>query len=175
MKKILTLTLIAVFALTLSACGEKKSSVERKNTVKQNQTQAKLARKVGFPQVDDSLELRNLKNRYELLDDRNKTGYVYLISHGLIFAQYAVKGKVSSMESQFTNPVKLDCDMSRTLDPCGTIDQAEPDGSYGKNPDGVFFWTTDKVYVEWRGDYLYSDNRLEIQQPTQNIIAKPVK
>ena len=95
---------------------------------------------------------------------------MYLIDRGLIFAEYTVKGKVSSMNSQFTNPSKEVGPRESRV----TIPQAEPDGSYGENPEDIFFWTTDDRYVEWSGTYLYSEGRLEIQQPEQHIIAKSV-
>lgn len=42
------------------------------------------------------------------------------------------------------------------------MDQAEPDGSYGTNGDGVFFWTTEGAYVEWHGDFQYSSEPLQL-------------
>ena len=164
---------LLILGVTLGACSqtedaEKQQQSEVKETVG---TLKKVRGKVPYPQVEDSLELRNLKKRYERLDDANKIGYVYLISFGKIFAEYQIKGKVSSLNSQFTNP-------KQNIDNCDgacsgyVIDQAEPDGSYGLNPDGIFFETVDGVYVEWSGQYQYSDERLELKEPVQAVLLK---
>lgn len=172
MKKfLLTVAALSVFGAGAVGCSDEKNIVERQEKKYQSQTQKKILKEIGFPKVDSSLELLNLKERYELLDDKNKVGYVYLIDHGLIFAEYTVRGKVSSLNSQFTNPERE----TGPRDSRVTIPQAEPDGSYGENPAGIFFWTTDKVYVEWGGNYQYSEQRLEIQQPAQNLITKQAK
>ena len=39
------------------------------------------------------------------------------------------------------------------------------DGSYGENDSGIFFFTVDGNYVEWTGDYLYSDIPVDIANP----------
>lgn len=173
---LMSLFLVLMAAFTLTACGGADEAAEKQQQEEAAQTaelQERVRDRVPFPEVSDSLELRNLKERYELLDDPNKIGWVYLIDHGLIFAEYQVKGKVSSLNSQFTNPLQNidNCDAN-----CSgyTVAQAEPDGSYGDNPNGIFFWTTDGVYVEWAGNYQYSDERLEIQQPAQNVLTQPV-
>jgi hypothetical protein len=180
MKAILkTLLVVCVVSLgvVLSACGDDGDTVSQVRELQYTQeNQERLTKVVGFPEIRDSLELRNLKRRYEDFNDANKIGYVYLIDYGKIFAEYTVKGKVSSMSSQYTNPRVLSCRKIRRegedWTPCGDIDQPEPDGSYGNNPNGIFFWTADDIYVEWGGDYMYSSERIEIQQPAENVITK---
>lgn len=172
MKRIALALVALVLVVAITGCeGETPPGYQKKETQFQNQVGNKKDAVIGYPQVNKFAESANLKRRYEELDNVN-VGYVYLLNYGKIFAQYTVKGKVSSLNSQFTNPEKYkDCG-----DSCGvTLPQAEPDGSYGDNPHGIFFWTTDKVYVEWSGDYLYSKQRLDIQQPAENVITKQVK
>ncbi len=41
-----------------------------------------------------------------------------------------------------------------------TLEAPDLDGSFGKNADGVFFFTKAGQYVEWSGAYLYSNQRL---------------
>lgn len=179
MKRIaLFIILVVALTTTLAACGETVPNAANQTRKQEQQFQGQVGQKknatVGYPEVSKFAESQNLKRRYEELDDV-KTGYVYLLNYGKIFAEYTVKGKVSSLNSQFTNPeqvVKTDYGDGWGSE---TIPQAEPDGSYGDNPRGIFFWTTDAVYVEWSGDYLYSKRRLDIQQPAENIITKQVK
>ena len=46
------------------------------------------------------------------------------------------------------------------------VPQGQTSGSYGNNPEGIFFFTTAGSYVEWSGSYLYSNQPLTYaQQP----------
>ena len=42
---------------------------------------------------------------------------------------------------------------------------ADIDGSYGENDNGIFFFTPDGKYVEWTGEYLFSDIPFEVDSP----------
>jgi hypothetical protein len=42
---------------------------------------------------------------------------------------------------------------------------SDVDGSYGENDAGIFFFTPDGNYIEWTGNYLYSDIPFEISNP----------
>ncbi len=42
---------------------------------------------------------------------------------------------------------------------------ADVDGTYGENDSGIFFFTPDGKYIEWTGDYLYSDIPFEVEDP----------
>lgn len=177
-KRIVPLVVALVAALTITACGEQVPSDQKQNLKKETQFQGQVGAKkqavVGYPDVSNFVESANLRKRYEELDDV-KIGYVYLLDHGLVFASYTVRGKVSSLNSQFTNPeqiVKTDYGDGWGTE---TVPQAEPDGSYGSNPDGIFFWTSDGTYVEWGGNYLYSKQRLSLAQPAQAVITKQAK
>ena len=175
-KRILATVLVAVFGMTtLAACGEIVPDATQQTRKQEQSFQGKIGKKkgavVGYPQVEKFAESANLKKRYEELDDV-KIGYVYLLDHGLVFASYTVKGKVSSLNSQFTNPEQIVKADYREGWEAPTIPQAEPDGSYGDNPEGIFFWTSDNIYVEWGGNYLYSKQRLSLQQPAQAVITK---
>ena len=46
---------------------------------------------------------------------------------------------------------------------------ADIDGSYGSNDSGIFFFTTDGKYIEWTGDYLYSDMPFEVDEPVLKV------
>lgn len=166
----LAVILIIALAAVATGCEEDKSGASRQQKREASYTakvQETVRARIGWPQVEDSLELRNLKKRYETLDDQNKIGYVYLIAHGLIVANYTVKGKVSSLDSQFTNPDQvIKSDFGEGWE-ASIVAQAEPDGSYGDNPEGIFFWDTKGVYHEWSGDYLYTDQRMTLRQPPQ--------
>ena len=179
MKKLIISIASISIIIGLAACGEKPPAAATDARKKEAELSGSTAKKsletVGNPQVRNFAEKANLRKRYEELDDPKATGYIYLMAFGKIVAEYTVKGKVSSMNSQFTNPemvVKTDYGEGWGSE---TLPQQEPDGSYGDNPEGIFFWNSDGIYIEWSGDYLYSKRRLEIQQPTENILIKEVK
>ena len=46
-----------------------------------------------------------------------------------------------------------------------TVEMPDIDGSYGENDNGIFFFTVDGNYIEWTGEYLYSDIPIEISNP----------
>jgi hypothetical protein len=173
MKRIVIFALAATFALGgLTACEEAPSSVKEDRKLTE-QNQSKKNKVVGFPKVKNFAESQQLKRYYEEVDDPNRTGYVYLLNYGKIMAEYTVKGKVSSLNSSFTAPETA----QKVCDGCDrqVLPQAEPDGSYGDYPDGIFFWTTDGVLIEWSGDYQYSTERLELREPPQISLVKEVK
>jgi len=128
----------------------------------------RLRKKYPLPQLQDSAELKSLTDRANTLNNPEFVGYVYLLSYGNVMAMYTVRGKVSSLNSYMT-AVKAIVD-----DPNGDmgagsveVETADLDGSYGENDNGIFFFTTEGVYVEWHGEYLFSNQPLKLVQPVQ--------
>ena len=92
-------------------------------------------------------------------------GYIVLFTGSTIVGRFVVDGKVSSLNSYLTPD-------SEYYEVCygGNYTQtndwlADVDGTYGENDSGIFFFTPDGKYVEWTGDYLYSDIPFEIDTP----------
>lgn len=131
--------------------------------------------------IDYSLERYNLiKRAYWVNGNREKAnalpceiekplGYIVLFDKGVVFGKFIVDGKVSSLNSYLTPD-------SEYYELCygGTCTYSnnwlsDVDGSYGSNDNGIFFFTTDGKYVEWSGDYLYSDIPFEIDEPVLTI------
>jgi len=108
--------------------------------------------------LDWSIERENLNRRTLLWNDANKVSYIYLVNYGKVMAFYTVKGKVSSVNSQITNPEQIVDRYEGDV----TIPSPSEDGSYGTNGDAVFFFTTEGAYVEWRGDYMLADQPLRL-------------
>lgn len=118
------------------------------------------------PQLTHSLERDNLIKRLNLLNNANQIGYVYLMSlDGKVIANYTIKGKVSSLNSYLTTLDQLRCASpdSSADKGCVTTQSPDLDGSYGANPEGIFFFTTSGAFVEWSGTYVYSTQPLNIQ------------
>ncbi len=165
-----------MLCLYLSGCVSEVAPTSQKieqRTVEDNQK--KLLVNQPVPEITKSLERENIINRLELLNDENKMFYVYLISYGKVMAFYTAKGKVTSLNSYINSQTRVvrdeDC-KSKTGQSGGcyfVIDTPDIDGSYGENADGVFFFTTDGAYVEWKGEYMVSDYPLKLSQPPELI------
>lgn len=179
MKKLTTLAAIAALALTTTACGvptnqPSAGSVERR-TVAANQQ--KLLNAVALPNLPYSQERVNLVKRLERINAQNMTGCVYLISQGSVIAFYPVRGKVSSLNSYLTGPEQIVNDPNGTMDAGSLLmEQPDLDGAYGENAKGVFFFTADTdTYVEWKGEYLFSDACLALNQQAKLVRTIPAK
>ena len=128
------------------------------------------------PSLDKSLERANLIRRLKFLNDENRIGYIYILSDtGTVISEYTIKGKPSSLNSFLTNSEQVRCqDVGYNVSDkgCSTVSSPDLDGSYGDNPEGIFFFTTDNVYVEWSGKYIYSSQSMNINTPvalTRNV------
>jgi len=186
MKKII-FTLIAIVLVTGGFIGSKvyacggwfedacNSNATQLQDVSQNQ--AKLVNAVPMPQLETSLERQNIANRAKLFNAPDKISYIYLISFGKVMAFYTVKGKVSSLNSYMSPQeqiVRGDGTPCQYLDTvCYTVQAPDVDGSYGQNASGVFFFTTDGAYVEWSGEYMMSDQPLQLS--TQPELIQQIK
>lgn len=77
-------------------------------------------------------------------------GYVVLFSStGAIIQSFVVDGKVSYLGSYLVPMYEYNGGYSKEIPAL--------DGCYGADAEGIFFFTTDGKYIEWTGDYLYSD------------------
>jgi len=118
-----------------------------------------------------SLEREQINKRTTLWNDPNKVSYIYLINYGKVLGFYIIKGKVSSVNSQITNPMQT----RKSHQGITTLPSPAEDGSYGTNGDAIFFFTTDSIYVEWKGDYMLSDQKMNLSTPPTITYVKKIK
>jgi hypothetical protein len=162
---------IAVF---VSGCDfSKETDSYTQDAEKVEETQQKVQEAVPIPKIQNSAERKNIADRAMLFDDVNKNTYIYLINYGKVMAFYTVRGKVSSLNSYLSPVDKLvkssgeTCTWENTN--CYVVGAPDIDGAYGENADGIFFFTTEGAYVEWKGDYMVSDQPLKLQQQPELI------
>lgn len=95
-------------------------------------------------------------------------GYIVLFSGNAVVGSFVVDGKVSSLNSYLTP----DSEYFEITTGCTTTYTnnwlADVDGTYGQNDSGIFFFTPDGKYIEWSGDYLYSDIPFKVENPVVN-------
>lgn len=162
----------ATAALLLAGCEPSKpqppdTSTANARAVESNQQ--RLQTVIPAPQLDTSLERANLAERLQRINQQNMSGYIYLLSYGRVVAEYAVRGKVTSLNAYLMAGERVTTAEVDQGEFWGTtavsVEQPDYDGAYGKNAEGIFFFTAESnAYVEWAGDYLFSDQPLTLAE-----------
>lgn len=176
MKKVLLFTLPLALLVFMGSSCDYTPGTQATESAAQEQIQKNLVNAVPVPTVTNSTTRQALAERTKLFYDQNKVSYIYLVSYGKVMAFYSVKGQVVSLRSYLTPMENI---VTSTGAPCvnitggcGTgyiVQTPDVDGTYGDNPDGIFFFTTDGAYVEWKGDYMVSDQPLKLSTPAELI------
>jgi len=156
LKYILALSLI--FFIGCSGYGDSTAGKEQQRT---EQNQNRLLSAQPPVQLDWSLEREQINKRTNLWNNKNKVSWIYLVNYGQIMAFYSIKGKVSSVNSQITNPEQLVRVWQERFE---KLPSPAEDGSYGTNGDAIYFFTTEGTYVEWNGEYMLADKPLKLSQ-----------
>ena len=91
-------------------------------------------------------------------------GYIVLFAGNTVVGNFVVDGKVTSLNS-FLSPDSEYYEYSGGEHRAYNKWLADVDGSYGENDDGIFFFTPDGKYIEWTGEYLYSDIPFIVDSP----------
>ena len=171
MKKCAVILVLMLLLVSLCSCAESgarqdvMSTVELADRLQENQPTPN--------DIEYSLERYNLIRRtYWVNGMRERAaslpceverplGYIVLFSGNAAVGQFVVDGKVSSLNS-FLTP---DSEYYEKKSSYNNKWLADVDGSYGENDTGIFFFTPDGKYIEWSGDYLYSDIPFTIDAP----------
>jgi hypothetical protein len=125
------------------------------------------------PKISWSLERDNLIKRFKLQNDRSISFYMYVFVEGVSdpIGYYQVN-KVSSVNSQLTNPEQIISSWGENNLPSGTaVILASPaeDGSYGTNGDAVFGFTPEEIYIEHNMHYIVSTVPLSFTKPVNRL------
>ena len=171
MKKCAVILVLALLLVSLCSCAESGARQDIMNTT---ELADRLQENQPTPNdIEYSLERYNLIRRtYWVNGMRERAaslpceverplGYIVLFSGNAAVGQFVVDGKVSSLNS-FLTP---DSEYYEKNSSYNNRWLADVDGSYGENDIGIFFFTPDGKYIEWSGDYLYSDIPFTIDAP----------
>ena len=181
MKLAALITALVIITLTVVGCGS-SSTTTTSGTTADKQKTINMANVLSSNQptpydISYSLERYNLIRRaYWVNGQREKAnalvceiekplGYIVLFAGNTIFGRFVVDGKVTSLNSYLTPDSEY-----YELVYGGTSSYknnwlADVDGSYGENDNGIFFFTPDGKYVEWTGEYMYSDIPFTVDNP----------
>ena len=176
-KKLIFITVLLVMVcLFFTGCSEPAPNASQQDINITKENAQNLASSQSTPtDIEYSLERYNLIRRaYWVNGMRERAnslpceiekplGYIVLFSGNAVVGKFVVDGKVSSLNSFLTPSVEekkvYGCELTITQE------LADVDGSYGENDNGIFFFTPDGKYVEWSGDYLYSDIPFTVDTP----------
>jgi hypothetical protein len=174
MKRFITILLVLVFSFAFIGCEEEiQSSLEgQMKTESENigKNQQSLVTAQPAPQLKWSNERDNIIKRVTRFNDPNKLGYIYLFAlNGEPIAYSVVNGKVSCTSSYVVpdenvidgNHAIGYSNASRELNPI-VVQQADVDGSYGTNGEGIFWFDENDVMWQWNQGYLYTDQPIQI-------------
>ncbi len=184
-QKLVGIFCAAAIVLPLAGCDGETSYAggADKNVKDTAMVTDKLTRSQQTPvDIEYSMERYNLIRRaYWVNGQREKAdslpcpvekplGYVVLFAGNATVGRFVVDGKVSSLNS-FLSPEYVED--SEYHPDGGTVvlneQLADVDGSYGENDNGIFFFTPDGNYMEWTGEYLYSDLPFEVDSPVLRV------
>lgn len=157
------LALLAILLLMLPGCDANYQDIQDTRNVAKS-----LVEKYPTPtDIETSLSRYNLIRRaYFLSGDIEKAknypcdvekpqGYIYLFLEGVgCVVCDTIDGIPTSMRSYLTPD-------SDTVSSGYWL--ADVDGTYGENPDGIFYFDKDGMYHEWVGPYYYSETYFEIE------------
>ena len=181
MKKILLFVCLVVAVALLSGC-DITSETSPTGSYADKQATKEVANSLSNHQptptdIDYSLERYNLIRRAYWVNGKRERantlicpvekplGYIVLFNANSTIGRFIVDGKVSSLNSYLTP----DSDYYEiAYGGSGRLFNnwlADVDGSYGENDNGIFFFTPNGNYIEWTGEYLYSDIPFEVETP----------
>jgi hypothetical protein len=164
---------IALFTiLTSESCDGRPDNTTAKDEQAHTEiNQQRLLAVQPPPDITWSLERDNLIKRFKLENDRSVMFYMYVFIEGIAdpIGYYQVD-KVSSVNSQLTNPQQIINDPHGSLD-AGSVLLPSPaeDGSYGDNGLGVFGFTPEEIYIEHNMKYIVSSVPLSFTKPVNRL------
>lgn len=177
--RVVSLLVVVVLALlALTGCSDIPTAKGTKADVEAQITVANVltGNQPTPTDINYSLERYNLIRRaYWVNGQREKAnalacavekplGYIVLFAGNTVVGNFIVDGKVTSLNS-FLSPDSEYYEYSYGEHRTYNKWLADVDGSYGENDDGIFFFTPDGKYIEWTGEYLYSDIPFIVDSP----------
>jgi len=173
MKKSIFTLLTLCFAVLLmsSECDDRPGNTSAKDEqAHTEQNQRNLNSMQPAPDISWSLERDNLIKRFKLQNDRSVVFFMYVFIEGVAdpIGYYQVN-KVSSVNSQLTNPMQIIKNSSFEGGTYSEIPSPAEDGSYGTNGDAVFGFTPEEIYLEHNMKYIASTVPLSFTRPVNRL------
>lgn len=164
MNRYLSLVTVGVLAIGLAGCNL-EAQPQSKNV--QAQKAAEAANSVKFSA--GNAEIDNIKRRLELTADPALQGYIVLFNDmGRPILYTTIKGKVTSGSKRLTPPIR-EWNIMGNSNALG--DAPSDEGTWGSSNPYIYFWTTSGQYIQWSGNYLYSDKPIRVTDSPTVILV----
>lgn len=170
--RIVFAVLLAAILATTVACAEFKNTTALDEQARTEKNQRGLLTTQPPPTLSWSMERDNLIKRFKLMNDRTVSFYMYVFIEGVGDpVGYYLVNKISSVDSQLTNPeqIVLSCDGGGHGCSREVLPSPAEDGSYGTNGGGVFGFTPEDAYIEHNMKYISSTIPLTFAKPVQRL------
>lgn len=163
---------LAVFLCYMAGCNDRLSNTTAKDEQSHTEeNQRRLDVLQPAPMLTYSLERENLRKRELLQNDRTISFYMYVFLEGYGSVGYYQINKVSSVNSQLTNPMQIIYNGGVDHATYSVLPSPAEDGSYGTNGDGVFGFTPEDIYIEHNMKYIVATTPLQIKAPFLALIS----
>jgi hypothetical protein len=174
---ILTTVLGLLFIISSCESSKRPANISAKDEqAHTEENQRNLNEVQPAPRITWSLERDNLIKRFKLQNDRSVLFYMYVFIEGISepIGYYQIN-KVSSVNSQLTNPEQIICNETYESGNYSTIPSPSEDGSYGTNGDAVFGFTPEEIYIEHNMKYICSTVPLSFGKTINRLVIVNVE
>jgi hypothetical protein len=180
MKKLIIMALLAVLAVSVTACSTTTNSakkaanaVRKQDVLDINDQVLELRRNEPLPRFHDSAALHVQDAYYTADADPNKIWYVTLVSlDGTPYAHFTTRGAPQPAGDQVTNPVQQICAGGSNGDKnCDTIGLPEPNGVHqGTGNEGYVAILTTGAMIRIPANAIISDQPFDVRTPVKLTI-----
>ena len=175
MKKLVTFVVLLFLYIgltSLAGCGDGRP---QNNTALDEQAHTEVNQKnlnvvQPAPSINWSMERDNLIKLKKLQNDRTINFFMYVFIEGIAdpIGYYQVN-KVSSVNSQLTNPQQLLEQWNGQHYLSGVVESPSEDGSYGTNGDAVFGFTPEDICIETNMKFICATVPLSFTHPVNRL------
>lgn len=145
---------VGVLALGLTGCNDDPPPSHGLDKMRQK------AASTAESSVTTSYEIKNIERRRLLFGKPGVIGYVVFLNDMGQPVQYlTVNGKCTSSNKRLTPGEEVE---SGRWEHEFVMKAPSEDGTYGESDNYVYCFMPDGRYVQWNGNYLYSDKPLEL-------------
>ena len=174
MKRITSLLVLVILYVGLTSQSGCKDHLDNTSALDEQAHTEKNQRNLNVvqpaPTITWSMERDNLIKLKKLQNDRTVNFYMYIFIEGVAdpIGYYQVN-KVSSVNSQLTNPQQLLEQYNGTHYISGVVESPSEDGSYGTNGDAVFGFTPDDICIESNMKFICATVPLNFNHPVNRL------
>lgn len=170
MKKLLLVFVLSVLLFSCKDISQPQNSSAIDEQAHTETNQQRLNQNQPLPDISWSMERDNLIKLKKLQNDRSVTFFMYVFIEGISepIGYYQVN-KVSSVNSQLSNPEQLVKSDLGEFNGETTMPSPSEDGSYGTNGDAVFGFTPEDICIETNMKFITATVPLHFKNPVNRL------